>query len=105
MTPSMTCTGARGRTLPRCSHARLQKMLRFYVLNALTRGEWGMASSEIPFTTRHSLFAMTTVWGTHAQMDTFDFVVVGAGSGGCAVAGRLSEDSQTSVALLDAGGK
>lgn len=37
--------------------------------------------------------------------DTFDFVVVGAGSGGCAVAGRLSEDPQTSVALLDAGGR
>jgi choline dehydrogenase-like flavoprotein len=36
--------------------------------------------------------------------DTFDFVVVGAGSGGCAVASRLSEDPQTSVALLDAGG-
>jgi choline dehydrogenase-like flavoprotein len=34
----------------------------------------------------------------------YDFVVVGAGSGGCAVAGRLSEDPQTSVALLDAGG-
>jgi choline dehydrogenase-like flavoprotein len=39
------------------------------------------------------------------MVDTFDFVVVGAGSGGCAVAGRLSEDSQTSVALLDAGGR
>jgi len=37
--------------------------------------------------------------------DTFDFVVVGAGSGGCAVAGRLSEDPGTSVALLDAGGR
>ncbi|MGY3294941.1 choline dehydrogenase-like flavoprotein [Bradyrhizobium sp. LM3.6] len=36
--------------------------------------------------------------------DTFDFVVVGAGSGGCTVAGRLSEDAGTSVALLDAGG-
>src|SRR4030081_4070853 len=35
---------------------------------------------------------------------TFDFVVVGGGSGGCAVAGRLSEDPKTSVALLEAGG-
>src|SRR5438552_12502780 len=37
--------------------------------------------------------------------DTFDFVIVGGGSGGSALAGRLSEDSGTSVALLDAGGK
>jgi choline dehydrogenase-like flavoprotein len=35
--------------------------------------------------------------------DTFDFVVVGGGSGGCAVAGRLSEDPKTSVAVLEAG--
>jgi choline dehydrogenase-like flavoprotein len=40
-----------------------------------------------------------------AAMETFDFVVVGGGSGGCAVAGRLSEDPQTSVALLEAGGR
>src|SRR4051812_27712981 len=33
----------------------------------------------------------------------FDFVVVGGGSGGCAVAGRLSEDPGTSVAMLEAG--
>jgi choline dehydrogenase-like flavoprotein len=38
-------------------------------------------------------------------METFDFVVVGGGSGGCAVAGRLSQDPQTSVALLEAGGR
>ncbi len=36
--------------------------------------------------------------------DTFDFVVVGGGSGGCAVAGRLTEDPKTSVAILEAGG-
>lgn len=37
--------------------------------------------------------------------DTFDFVVVGGGSGGCAVASRLSEDPGTSVALLESGSK
>jgi choline dehydrogenase-like flavoprotein len=37
--------------------------------------------------------------------DTFDFVVVGGGSGGCTVAGRLSEDPNVSVAVLDAGGR
>ena len=37
-------------------------------------------------------------------MESFDFVVVGGGSGGCAVASRLSEAPSTSVALLEAGG-
>src|ERR1700692_3301240 len=46
----------------------------------------------------------TTLGGTYVT-DTFDFVVIGGGSGGCAVASRLSEDPQTSVALLEAGGK
>src|SRR5437879_8378088 len=36
--------------------------------------------------------------------DTFDFVVVGGGTAGCAVACRLSEDAGTSVARLEAGG-
>jgi choline dehydrogenase len=34
----------------------------------------------------------------------FDYVIVGAGSAGCCVAGRLSEDLNTSVCLLEAGG-
>ncbi len=34
----------------------------------------------------------------------FDYVIVGGGSGGAALAGRLSEDTQCTICLLEAGG-
>ena len=37
-------------------------------------------------------------------MEIFDYVVVGGGSGGSAVAGRLAEDGRRTVCLLEAGG-
>jgi len=46
-----------------------------------------------------------SVYNNKNESNTYDYIIVGAGSAGCVVANRLSSNPNNKVAILEAGGK
>jgi len=48
--------------------------------------------------------SLATSFGAPGKNASYDYVVVGGGTGGLAIAARLAEDKNVSVAVIEAGG-
>lgn len=51
-----------------------------------------------------SFDSFATSFGTPGKNVSYDYVIVGGGTGGLAIAARLAENRNTSVAVIEAGG-
>ncbi|CAE6357849.1 unnamed protein product [Rhizoctonia solani] len=83
------------------STALVASALVFLGVNALPRSQTAHNANN---PNRHLLARAVTADPTKLSGKSFDFVIVGGGTAGLAIAARLSEYSNTTVAVIEAGG-
>lgn len=62
------------------------------------------ADNLLSFATGQSGYVLGSAFGLPGTNTTYDYVIVGGGTGGLAIATRLAEDPSVTVAVIEAGG-